>query len=44
MKPYTKMEGLYHGIFMRLSNADHDFMKRGGEGPRSSKDRVRRQS
>ena len=41
MQPYTKMEELYHGIFMRLSNADHDFMILGGEGARSSKDRVR---
>ena len=41
MQPFSKLEQLYHGISKRLSNADHDFMIHGGDGPRSSKSRVR---
>ena len=40
MQPYTQMEQFYHGIFMRLTHADHDFMIIGADGPRSSRHRA----
>ena len=40
MQPYEQMEQFYHGIFTRLTHADHDFMIIGADGPRSSRHRA----
>ena len=40
MLPYEQMELFYRSIFLRLGNADHDFMILGADGSKSSKHRV----